>query len=120
MPWDLTQTHHQTQKHEVVSSLAPQCGQLQQIPVIYIQMRPVSCRGLPTFTGAQPERGCVSSQELEMAQSCPMWLSTPEAPVPLLSTIPPANKLGCSSGSFLGSTWLSQTCRPFSGKETLD
>lgn len=72
-------------------------------------------QGLPTFTGAQPERGCISSQELEMVQSCPMWLSTPEAPVPLLSTIPPS-----SSGRSLGGTWLSRTCRPFSGKETFD
>lgn len=94
MPRDPTQTQHQTQKDEVVSSLAPQCGQLQQNPVIYIQIRPASCRGLPTFTGAQPERGCISCQELEMVQSCPTWLSTPETPAPLLSTIPPNKHAG--------------------------
>lgn len=120
MARDLAKTQHQTQKDQAVSSLAPQCGQLQQSPIIYIQTRVALLRGLPTFTGTQPERDYISCQELETVQSSPVWLSTPEAPLPLLSIIPPANVLGCSSGSFLGSTWLFQICRSFSRKKTFD
>ena len=62
---DLAQAHHQTQKDQAVSSLAPQCGQLQQSPVIYIQIRLALRRGLPAFAGTQPEKDYISCQELE-------------------------------------------------------
>lgn len=37
----------QAHQSQAVSSLAPQCGQLQQSPIIYIQIRLALCRGLP-------------------------------------------------------------------------
>lgn len=110
---DLTQAENRTQNDQATSSLAPQCGQLQQSPIISIQTRLDLCRGLPACIGMQPEGDYISFQELELVQSCLMWrcicyLMWP--PVSLLRIVPPS-----SIGSFLGSTWLFQIHRSFRG-----
>lgn len=59
----------------------------------------------------QPEGDYISFQELELVQSCLMWLCIcclMWPPVSLLRIIPPS-----SIGSFLGSTWLFQIHRSF-------